>query len=102
MLGNHQKGRLFYAQIVQCNVILRPDLPRSVAVDVERPGHQDHDHRSDGFALSIKVVVAQKLQLFLGYKQLLSETREINYQTTMQAGDRGPKTHLSDVIIKAF
>lgn len=47
-------------------------LPGSVAVDVKRSGHQDHDHRPDGFALSIKVVVAQKFQFFLGHKQLLS------------------------------
>ena len=32
-------------------------LPRSVAVDVERPGHQDDYHGSDGFAFAIEVVV---------------------------------------------
>lgn len=46
-------------------------LPGSVAVDVERPSHEDDYHWSDGLALAIKVVVAQKLQLFFGYKQLL-------------------------------
>lgn len=32
-------------------------LPRSVAVDVERPGHQDDYHGSDGLAFAIEVVV---------------------------------------------
>ncbi len=34
-----------------------PILPGSVAVDVERPGHQDNYHWSDGLALAIEVVV---------------------------------------------
>lgn len=46
-------------------------LPSSVAVDVERPSHQDNYHWSDGLSLPVKVVVTQKLQLFFGYKKLL-------------------------------
>lgn len=46
-------------------------LPFSVAVDVERPGHQDNYHRSNGLSLAIEIVVAQKLELFFGHKKLL-------------------------------
>lgn len=46
-------------------------LPISVTVDVERPGHQDHYHWSNGLPLAVKIVVAQKLELFFGHKKLL-------------------------------
>lgn len=62
-------------------------LPRSVAVDVERPSHQNYNHGSDGFAFAVEVVVAQVLQLMFGDKQLLwSEGREVQSLTLVITG----------------
>lgn len=68
ILNNDLKTRLHLFMTVTATLC---SLPISVAVDVERPSHQDNNHRSNGLSLAIKIVVAQKLELFFGHKKLL-------------------------------
>lgn len=52
------------------------NLPISVAVDVECPGHQDDYHWSNGLPFAIEIVVAQKLELFFRHKKLLQRLKK--------------------------
>lgn len=68
ILNNDFKTRLHLFMTVTSTLF---PLPISVAVDVQRPGHQDNYHRSNGLSLAIEIVVTQKLEFFFGHKKLL-------------------------------
>lgn len=56
--------------------------PLSIAVDVTSSSHQDHNHWSKSFSLSIKVIFTQRFQLRFRDEQLLKrEVQKISFST---------------------
>lgn len=76
-------------------ILLLFNLPISIAVDVERPGHQDDYHWSNGLPLAIKIVVTQKLELFFGHKKLLQGKKKPKTRPYKQAPIYSSNTDLN-------